>query len=235
MFYVKCLQRRVESKTMKRILCIFIATLVVGNLLWIHALASEQGSLDISQEYIVENMQLWTGESLAINISEADSVSVDITRRLQYEDDDMLIFAFYTDAGELINIYSDFVNIDFGVKTNVKIPVQITDNKILGEVRTFIWSNFNDLVPVSNKLSSKNHSDTRFEVVPSPDDEENTDEGDDVYELPSISEGEVPPIVPGDTDYPSPEIPGIDDVIEFNHYTPSADGFIDFMKSQCGF
>lgn len=219
---------------MKRILCIFIATLV-ANLLWIHALALEQGSLDIYQEYITENMQLWTGESLAINISEADSVSVDITRRLQYEDDDMLIFAFYTDGGELINIYSDFINIDFGTKTNIKIPIQITTNKTLGEVRTFIWNDFDNLAPVSNKLSSKNNSDTRFEVVPSPDDEENMDKGDDVYELPSVSEGEVPPIVPSDKDYTSPEIPGMDDIIEFNHYIPSADDFIDFMKSQCGF
>ena len=75
---------------------------------------------------------------------------------------------------------------------------------------------FNDLVPVSNRLSSKNHSDTRFEVVPSPDDEENTDEGDDVYEIPDVFEGEVPPIiVPSDQDTPSTEIPGMDDVVEF--------------------
>ena len=209
-----------RKKIMKKFLSVFIATIVISNFLItiiknVSVIASEQGSLNISQEYIVENMGFWIDGSTATDIKNANFVSVDITRRIQYEDDDMLIFAFYTDGGELINSYTDFINTNFGKKTNIKIPIQITGNKLLGEVRVFIWNDFNDLIPVSNVLSSKNHSDTRFETVPSPEDEKDKNESDDIYEIPGGLGGEELPIVPSDKDDFLPEIPGMDDIDEF--------------------
>lgn len=220
---------------MKRFFCVSIVMLMISNLLGIlyvkdYVLASSE----ISQEYIVDNMDFWTGESIAVNISEANYVSADITRCLEYEDNDMLIFAFYTDSGELITIYSQYITTDYGVTTNIKVPIIIEEDKILGEVRVFIWNDFDDLIPVSNRLSSKNGWNTRFEVVPSPDDE-NVDESDDIYEIPSIFDGEIPTIVPSDGNEELPEIPGKDDVIEFNQYISPLDELIDSLENQCGF
>lgn len=143
----------------KKNLLIVLGIVVLFNLLSVPT----QALSDISDcEYIVDNMRFWTGDLQSDifrvdDLADIDSVEVAVTRRIQGGDDDLLIFAYYSDTKKFIGMSELFINIKFGTESNVKVPIDIADNEILSEIRVFVWNDLNDIAPLSNVLSSKNN------------------------------------------------------------------------------
>ena len=138
---------------------IFLSVILLLNLFSVPA----QALTDISDcEYVIDNIRFWSGDlgSYIFGIEDfngIDSVEVAVTRRIQGGDDDMLIFAYYSDARKLIGMSKLLINTRFGVESDFKVPIEIMNNEILSEIRVFMWNDLNDIAPLSNVLSSSNN------------------------------------------------------------------------------
>ncbi len=152
-----------EKRRIKNIRNILIALSIILSLNLL-SLSVKALMFDISEyEYVIDNMRFWSGDLQkdifeTEDFTDIDSVEVDITRRIQGGDDDLLIFAYYSNTKRFISMSKLLINVKFGVESSIKVPIDIADDEILSEIRVFIWEDTDNIIPLSNVLSSKNNS-----------------------------------------------------------------------------